>query len=504
MRMRGLSIILGCLLAGLFSMDLPAQSPHPYLIMDFAEKDFQKAQDLCHQGGFEYLLHRYPFSTYGHYLWNPDFATEGDASVARMVQEAESEGIHLGIYIQADAISVNDAFFSPRYYKQLRPQGEVSLFDDISLEQPDMAIYRTAVLDVPSSLNLLLIDDEMIVYGTMEPASDLMLLHQLKRGAYGTKVAAHRKNTHAYKLADDPGRFVFPDGALKDSVRSHLDRRILAAGISFTEYTFNEGNTLLNEAQRIQNVERWNKEYERLEGKAMMLGWLPIHGSGRVQQSTTIEDVEWMLSKSAAYDAGYGMVVGQAVVRRYGQLGRIMDLACAWNDLRLSGMLSEEQKEAMKDPYQDWHLERDDEGGFWLYPLYVSPRHICRFVEGENGLYVAGPWEWKREEEGSFGLRVYVEGKGEIQNPVVHIGDEELLFPCTVKANQFLVYDFDTVAYITDLEYNTIETVTPVGQALLPEGQTEVRFSCTFANPRLAPKVSLRYLTREEPWLLTE
>jgi len=497
-RVRRMVALLVLTLAWLCPPALCAQSPKPCLVMDFPEKDLDKALELCRQGGFEYLLHRYPFSTYGHYKWNPDFASQGDASVSAMVQRAAEEGVRLGIYIQEDAISINDEFFAPKYYKLLRREGEVPLFDAISVTQPDLSVYKCKALSVPSSLNLLMVDDEIISYGTMEPAGDLMLLHQCNRGAYGTKVAAHPRSTMAYKLADAPERFVYPDGELIDLVRQQLDARIDAAGITFMEYASTSGHEMLNEAQRVQNVERWSKECEGSDGQPMTLGWFPIHGADRHQQCTTLEDVEWMLSKSAAFNANYGLVVPRVAMHRYGQLGEVMSLARTWNELCSSGLLSDELREEMRDPYQDWHLEREEEG-FLLYRLFVSRRFRCAFSPADNGLYVAGPWDWSIEEEGPFGLRVFIEGKGEIQNPVVHLGDEELLFPCSVKANQILYYDFDTVAYITDLEYNVLEVVTPIGDALLPSGDSQVRFSCTFAEEKLKPAVSVRYLTRETP-----
>ena len=46
----------------------------PYLVADFNEKSLESMLALCQKGGFEYLLERNPFSTYGHYQWNPEFA----------------------------------------------------------------------------------------------------------------------------------------------------------------------------------------------------------------------------------------------------------------------------------------------------------------------------------------------------------------------------------------------------------------------------------------------
>lgn len=495
-RNRWVAIFLAWMLGCLCSL---AQSPHPYLVADFAEKDFETMLHLCHQGGFEYLLHRSPFLTYGHYRWNPDFASKGNRSVARMVQMAEAEGVHLGLYIQADAISVNDPYFSPKHYQELLRQGEVKLFDDIRADQPDIAIYKNVLLHQPSTLNLLLVGDELISYGTMEVSGDLMFLHQCKRGAYGTKPAEHHRNAHVYKLADSPERFVYPDGALRDSVQQQLTDRMMATGITFAEYSVNSGHELLNDMQRVQNVERWSQASELQDGSKLTLGWFPIRVAEQHQQSTTIEDLEWLLSKAAAFDAGYGILLGPNAVRRHGQMDKMLSLAKAWNELRSSGLLNNDQKEALRDPYQDWHLEQLAENHFMLYPLYVSRRYRCSLTQNEEGHCISEPLEWNVENGGRFGLRVYADGKGELENPRIHLPDGIVLFPCTLAAGQILWYDFGEIALVTDRDYHTIDTVMPEGDLTLPSGEFMVLIECERVNKKPCPEVSVRYLTRETP-----
>ncbi len=494
--------LIGVVFVLAFSLQGMGQSAKPYLVTDFAEKDFESVLDRCHQGGFEYLLHRYPFSTYGHYIWNPDFAPQGDRSVIQMVQEAASEGVDLGIFVHADAISTNDAFFAPRFQKQLLRQGEVRLYDDINAEQRDMAIYKSEVLNVPSTLNLLLIDDELISYGTMEPAGELMLLHHCQRGVFGTKAVAHHHRTPTYKVSDDPERYVYPDGSLRDSVRQRLTKRINDVGITFVEYSIAPGHELLNEAQRVQNVERWSAMENAGTGDPLMLGWFRIHVADRHQHSSTLEDLEWLLAKSAAFDAGYGLVIGQTIMHKYGQVDSIMTLTRIWDELRTSGKLDEELKESLKDPYQDWHLEQNYLGQFLLYKQQVSRRFRCNFAPSDTEQLSAEPMEWKAEEEGGFALRIQVEGKVAITDPTVRIAGEELTFPCTIQPNQFLVYGFDAIARITDRDFNVLEEVTPIGYVVLPQGRSEVSFTCKVANKKNRPEVSLRYLTRESPLVI--
>ena len=473
-----------------------AQSAKSYLVTDFAWNDFRTALDLCHQGGFEYLLHRSPFSTYGHYEWNPDFAPRGDGAVAQMVQEAASEGVSLGVFVHADAISTNDAFFAPRYHSQLLRQGEVRLFDDVNSEQRDMAVYKSEVLKNPSTLNLLLVDGELISYGTMEPAGDLMLLHHCLRGVFGTRACAHSRKAPVHKVSDSSERYVFPDGVLVDTVRQHLTKRINGAGITFVEYAVSSGHELLNESQRVQNVERWSAQELATTGEPLMLGWFPVRVSDKRQASTTLVDLEWVLSKAAAFNAGYGLVIDRVAMRRYGQLDQAMALVEAWNTVRDAGVLTEKQKEELSDPYADWHLEPFDNEGYLLFPIHQSRSYRCAIPK-------AGPcqetWQWKADETSAVALRIEVKGEGEILYPMLATATDTLAFPCVVRAGEFLLCDFQGVARVTNADYHTLQELPIERMLTLDEGNAMVTFSCEARGNKKLPEVSVRYLVREAP-----
>lgn len=504
------------LLVLVFSLGLSAQSPTTYFVSDFSTEEFDRMLELCEEAGVEGLLQRTPFSSYGHYQWNPDFAPEGDRSVARMVRRAKEQGVQLGIFAQSDAISLNDAYFSPRYYHRLKRVGKVELFDRIEADEREFALRPNELFSQPSTLNLLLVDGELISYGTKEPAQEAVLLYRCTRGAFGTTAADHSVRAEAYKLWDSPERFVAPDASLRDSVQWHLSQRIEAGGLRFVRYPDEPGMNKVDGTVRVRQLDAWEAEFGTTSGDGVStlrngvtatgsdltavpqrsLGWFNIHASDGRQPATTVEELEWVLSKAAAFDAGYGLVIDRDAVKRHGQLDRMMALVKAWNTVRDAGILTESQKEDLLDPYADWHLEACGEDGFLLYPVRISRRYRCPVTKGP----IQETWRWKASEKSPVSLFIEVKGKGEIRQPAIAIGTDTLRFPCAVKAGQLLHCGFNGKVRIIETDHHqTIKELTLEELSMLPEGETEVTFTYETRADGKLPEVLVRYQTRETP-----
>lgn len=482
-----------------FAHTLRAQSPQPYLVMDFAEKDLQAMLDLCHQGGFDCLVVKTPFSTYGHYEWNETFAPDGDLSVKRMVQAAKDQEVTLGLLVQEEAISLNDAYFAPKYFNQYQHSEPLKLFDEMSVDDVDIALYCNEALKSLTTLNLLQIDDEMISIGTMEVAGDLVLLHRCARGLYGTQRTHHGIHAKVHRIWDSPDRFVIPDGELREAVHRRLAERLEAGGVSMVLFKGAPGQEVLDKSIRVRQVERWTDE----DATDNTLGWFVIHASDKKRAATSTDDLEWMLSKAAAYHASYGLMLEPKAMKSLGSLPDMLVLMRQWNQLTRHDVFSDAQKEVMKDPYLDWHLESQGDSLFLLYPLRFSRRYQCVFQKTDTVLRQAEPWVWKAEEDKHYGIHLHVDGKVEVVNPMINTTKGLVMFPCTLKPGQQLAYNLGEEAYVMDANGNTITAVAVEGLPELAQGDNEVVFFCE-VNPsaKQPPVVRLRYVIYEQPFVI--
>ncbi len=478
---------------------LHAQSPSTYLVADFSADGLEQMLELCGESGVSALLQSAPFSSYGHYQWNPDFAQEGDRSVARMVDVAAGKGVQLGIFAQTDAISLNDAYFAPRYFHRMKRSGRVELFDWIAADQREFALLPNEVFSQPSSLNLMLVDGELLSYGTMEPARDVVLLYRCNRGMYGTPAADHQANAEAFKLWDAPGRFVAPDGSLRDSVQWNLAQRIEAARLPFVKYSGDQGLNKVEGSVRVRQLESWERQRDSLKAsdQPLELGWFTLRASEGRQASTTMEELEWFLSKAAALQAGYGLVIDRSAIQRHGQLHRMLALVKAWNQVRDADVLTKEQRDDLLDPYADWHLEPCGENSYLLYPVYLSRRYRCAFTD--KGPHQETAMQWKSSAPRPVAFSVEVKGQGEIIGPTLVIGADTLHFSCNVKADQTLHCGFNGKASVMDADHRVLKELSVEVQPFLQEDVSEVTLSYEIKGNKKVPDVSVRYLIREQP-----
>lgn len=564
----GASVALfGCIqkdaLSTIGEIELAEDLPHPmfdgewgktsraamksYLISDFSASDLDNMLSVCHKAGWEYLYHIEPFDDWGHFHWSPDFVKGGDDAVRRLVERCEKEGVHMGIHTLSNFITTNDAYVVPKLNEHILKQGPVELFNDVTADQVDFALRRTSLFDRPSTLNLLLIDKELVSFGTMEPAGDLILLHRCTRGVLGTQKSAHSRNAQAYKLWDHAYKTLFPDLVLQDSMALRLvevfnntglsqisfdglegcmytgqddyatarfvktcydgwDHNVLNDGSNLNHFTWHI-NTRMNwgepwgEAMRVGQVDARikNQDFFRRNLFPRMMGWFKISLADRKFECTNLEDVEWAMSEAAGFDAGYGMTIYQKALKGHGQLDEILEAIKNWDELRMSDAFDESLKEELRDPYTEWHLEAVDDHRFNLYQLHISRRYRCDLSEMQPGQPGGADWQWDTPYPGRFALRLYVDGEGSISRPTFRTPDGIIEFDCTLKAGQYLLYGFDGKAIITDKNYNYIDSVDKQGVSMLPEGKSSVSFSCDVEKGDEQPEVVVRVITRDIP-----
>ena len=517
-----------------------------YLISDFSENNFDMILDKAKIAGFKYVYHSGPFLDWGHFNWDPKFTKSGDEGVRKMVDKAKAEGIAVGVHTLSNFMTTNDAYVTPVPTEHLLKQGVLSLTADLDKDQTEITIKKSSLFDRPMTLNAMQIDQELITFGNTEDKGETLLLKNCKRGAYGTTATAHSQKTPLYKLWDYPYKTLFPDLVLQDKFSDRLAEIMNKTGLcqisfdglegcSYTgqdEYANNRfvyrwynqlNHNVLNDASRLSHNlwhihtrmnwgEPWGEAMRtgqvenRIKNQAFfkrnlfprMLGWFLIRLADRNFECSSLEDLEWALSESAGFDAGYAMTINSNTLRRHGQIDKLLETIKNWDKLREAEAFTEEQKTLLRDPLTEWHLEKVSEENYNLYPLHISKHYRCNLAEMQPGQPGGADWSWESPYESMYAIRLKVDGDGTIKDPSFTTPKGVIKFPCEISDRQYLLYTFDGKAVVTDKNYNVISEVQPQGKALLPAGSSAVAFSCEQTSED-APEVIIRYITKGTP-----
>ena len=253
-------------------------------------------------------------------------------------------------------------------------------------------------------------------------------------------------------------------------------------------------NQLWNESMRTKIVETLaeRQDFYRKNRMPWMIGNFQIRLADKNRKATTKEELEWFLSKAAAFDAGFGLDFSAETMRAHGLTDEMLSTIKDWETFRLSHAFTEAQKEAFKDPYGNWHIEKVDDTIYFLYPQHISRRYFCNYEEDT--------WQWNNPYASPMALCIAVEGKGSINDLYLETPNDSLRFPVTLKAGQHLCYNFDGTAYITDSNYNKIKEIETQGVIFLNEGNSQVSFTCNVkTEEKKTPHVALRFITQGSP-----
>ena len=521
-----------------------------YLISNFSENDLDFILDKAEIAGFKYVYHAGPFRDWGHFQWDSAFTTAGDEGVRRMVEKAEARGIKMGVHTLTNFITTNDAYVMPVPSAHLLKQGTLALTEDIDAGQTELKIQKSDLFEVPLTLNALQIGQELITFGTYEAAGSEILLKNCIRGAFGTTANAHKKTEPLYKLWDYPYRTLFPDLTLQDKMADRLAEIFNKTGLAqisfdglegcmytgqddyatarFVTRFYNQVNhNVLNDASNLNHYTwhihtrmNWGEPWgaamrvgqveNRIKNQAFfkrnlfprMLGWFLIRLADRRFECTSLEDLEWALSESAGFDAGYAMNINVRTLHRHGQIDKLLEAIRNWDTLREAHAFTEAQKERLRDPLTEWHLEKLDAKHYELYPLHISKAYQCSLNEMQPGQPGGADWALDTPYGGTYAIRLKVEWEGSIRNPSFRTPTGAIQFPCEIKAGQYLLYDFHGKALITDKNYNTLQEVEPLGKADIPAGNSALSFSCEPHGEDL-PDVVVQFITKGSPEAIT-
>ncbi len=245
-------------LGGPFALDAE-ENRGSYVFATVSEKNVDDWIDLARRGGI-HTIHLNGWQTsLGHYEPREAIFPNGLDGMKSVVDKLHAAGLKVGIHTLTGCISTYDPWVRPVPDPRLATDGTFTLDADLGEKDTDVPTaeppgnYPT-VWAYSSRGNCIRIDDELIQFSVISKDSTQGFF-KCKRGAFGTKVAPHKKGAEVHHLIARYGCFI-PD----------------------------ENSTLVDEvAERIAHVyNTCNLDQIYMDGAEAMRGW---YGIARMRQA---------------------------------------------------------------------------------------------------------------------------------------------------------------------------------------------------------------------------
>lgn len=467
-----------------------------YLISDFKESEIDLVIAYAKRGGFFSVYHEGPFSTWGHFELDTVYFPGGNAGIKQCATKAREAGLFFGVHTLTNFITPNDAYITPVPDRRLAYTGYGFLTSDLDSQSTEFEVSTLNYFSDSANNNMhtVMIGDELIRYQSVTKKEPYVLT-SCERGAFGTLPASHLKNDTVKKLIDHAYKVFFPNISMQREITVNLAKFFNETGISHLDFDGFEGclasgegdyamclwaedfyrtighdwvngtsrskpyywyiNTLCNWGEPWYGGFRESMQDYRISNQAMlernyfpnMLGWYML------TKNTTLPEMEWMLARAAGWNAGFAMVVRMAAIAANPAGMELLDAIREWEKARLAGAFTPRQREMLKDPKNDFHLEKTVENEWNLYRFEKSPTFVHEFTEKQPGEPTASTNEFSVD---SFeqNLRFIIEVKGEtgsakkftIQTDNFH----EIKISDELKAGETMICDGSDVIRIYD------------------------------------------------------
>lgn len=133
------------------------------------------------------------------------------------------------------------------------------------------------------------------------------------------------------------------------------------------DYTFIETNGLKSEVNRDLDRKFSTTQQALTEFTQLQIGWIELSNPSAAH--TTVDEIEYALAKSVAYDMPLSVQVWISSLRNWPHRDANLWLMRQYEELRLSGYFPEEVKLAARKRDKDFMLFRDGQGGWLLEPV---------------------------------------------------------------------------------------------------------------------------------------
>lgn len=387
-----------------------------YLISNFSENELDEMILHTKRAGLFSLYHEGPFKSWGHFDLDSAQFPDGKKSLQRMAEKAHRAGLKLGIHTLTNFINTNDPYVTPVPDMRLSLTGSSVLMNPINENAIELEIASPEFFSdtLNNSLHTVRIGNELIRYKYVTSTKPFILMG-LERGAFGTYRSAHRQGDVVGKLLDHPYNVFFPDFEMNNEVAGnladllnetkvdHIDFDGYEGGLgtgqgdfgveTFAKTVFDKMDHPLINGTSISKTFYWHigsyynwgepwyggfresMQQYRIDNQGLfdrnfmphMMGWYLL------TENTTLPEMEWMLARASGYQAGFAMVARPSSLRKNPITNELLDAIREWENARTSNAFNEGVRNRMKDPKNEFHLEKISEKKWKLYAYDKTP-----------------------------------------------------------------------------------------------------------------------------------
>jgi hypothetical protein len=245
----------------------------------------------------------------------------------------------------------------------------------------------------------------------------------------------------------------------------------------------------LRESQVNYRIE--NQRYFERNLMPGMLGWFTLNPEFRP------EEVEWIQARSAAFDAGYLLRVDESIEKN-GYRDQLFEAIREWQKVRRLDAFTPEQRERMKNPKNEFHLEKTGDKSWNLFPVKLSRGFVHKFRYVQTGEPVSTKFTVENPFE-EQPLQFYATATGSAADQlssVSHlqfkINDYQVLdMNVSLKKGDRIICDGIKV-YLCDNTWKRLKVISEGKIPVLAKGNSEIAVTSEFSSAG-APELAIEF-----------
>lgn len=513
------------------------------------EGDPAKSLHYAEACGFQLVHIGDIFQSWGHFGLNTKKFPNGAQDIRRYTDLAHKEGISLGVHTLTMFTTKNDSYITPAPSDSLCKNGSSVVVQNIGQEDDIIYIKDPEYFKLLGNTRTVKIGKELINYRKVSEEKPWRLL-DCQRGQYGTSKSFHKAGTVIDKLTNNDYSGFYPDINLQDAYAKRLAQVCNETGIDLMDFDGFGGESptghgsygaarfidlwyknlnryritcgagtfhyywhiysFMNWGEPWYNALRESQVNYRIENQCYfdrnlmpgMLGWFTLNPNYRP------EEVEWIQARSAAFNAGYLLRIDEGIEKN-GFKNQLFELIREWQKARKSDVFSQEQKERMKNPHNEFHLEKKTDTSWALFPVRLSRGFEHKYREVQTGephvskFSVQNPY---KEQPLQFYISVLPVDddlsatNSEIQFMVNNF--QTLVLNVSLKAGDRVYCDGQKV-YLCDKTWNKLKVISTDSVPVVENGSNEIQISSDM-NKSTSPKLEIEFKSVGKPEFVTE